>query len=144
MATATKEAKTPGPGPVEVFITVEKIGGHKRAFVVPGRISTGKNETKVPYINWENRTEGVVRLWFPFGESVFENHAERKEGKEVKRFKVNEKTFFGAHTFDIPPKDTLTLFVKDAADDGTYHYHVYCEEIHQSAQGNSEPEVDVP
>jgi len=134
MATATKEAKTPGPGPVEVFITVEKIGGHKRAFVVPGRISTGKNETKVPYINWENRTEGVVRLWFPFGERVFKEHVEHKKGK----------VDFVANTFDIPPGGTLKLTVKDAADDGTYHYHVYCDEIHDSAQGNSEPEVDVP
>jgi hypothetical protein len=138
MATGTKEARTPGPGPVEVDIIVEKIG-HERAFVVPGRISTGKGETKVSSISWKNCTEGVVRVWFPFGDRVFERRHEVDE--EVKT--VNE-TYFVANTFDIPSEGTLTLFVKDEADDGTYHYHVYCEAIHESAQGNSEPEVEVP
>jgi hypothetical protein len=138
MPTGTKEARTPGPGPVEVDIVAEKIG-HERAFVVPGRISTGKGETKVPSISWKNHTKGVVRVWFPFGGRVFEG--QHKVGKEVKTV---DESYFVANTFDIPSEGTLTLFVKDEAGDGTYHYHVYCEAIHESAQGNSEPEVVVP
>jgi len=140
MGTAPKEVKI-GSGPFEVDIRVEKIG-HERAFVVPGRFHTGKDETKLPSISWKNCTTDFVRVWFPFGLRIFENRVERKDkdGKEVKRDAIS----FVANTFDIPAGGTLTLFVSDNAIDGTYHYHVYCEAIHESAQGNSEPEVVVP
>jgi hypothetical protein len=138
MAIAPKVAKA-GPGPLEVHIVTTKIDAEiQRAFVVPGRINTGTGETKVPSINWENRTNDKVQIWFPFGDHVFNQNDVKINGKQ------KQVGLFVTTTIEIPSKGTLTLTVKDSPTDGVYHYHVYSAEVNNSAEGDSEPTVSVP
>ena len=121
--------------PVVTVLMAQMIGTEKRVFVEPGRVAIGNpNNPSVISVTWKNLTYKNVKLWFPNGDQVFDV----PPGAPPNYFAI---------PIDIPAGGAKTLHVKAGANQpaiGDYHYHLYCEEIHDCAEGHSEPWVTVP
>jgi hypothetical protein len=117
--------KTSREDPRLIEVLTQTIGhGRPRAFVDVPRVEIG--HPPLSAVKWTNRTGDKVSFWFPNGDHVFKPP---KHG-----FK---------NPISIDRGESLELKVQDKPESGTYHYHVYCEELHECAHGNSEPEIVV-
>jgi hypothetical protein len=105
-----------------------KIGGHGRAFVTPPQISIGEGRTRLAFLTLRNGTSKKAWFWFPSGDRV----CIPPEGKDF------------LSPIDIAAGGFLKLVVRKKPKHGNYHYHLYCEAVHDCAQGNSEPRISVP
>lgn len=111
--------------PEVVNIVKQDIADRPRAFVVPPQLGIGK-PARVSQVRWTNGTGRRAWLWFPNGDRVFTP----REGGYLNPIEI--------------PSDGLNLDVQTDPLEGAYHYHVYCEAVHDCAQGNSEPRLSVP
>jgi hypothetical protein len=123
MATGTVSS---GPGPIQVNVLKQNIGGQDRAFVVQPKVSIGTGATQAPAVRWINSTGAPAKLWFPNGDQLF----------------VTPPGGF-SNPIDIPAGG-LTLEVKNRPNFGDYHYHVYSEAVGDCALGDSEPRLSCP
>jgi hypothetical protein len=120
MATATGV----GRSPVVVNILKTNIANQPRTFVSEPHIGVGKPSV-VSQVKWTNGTGGRAWLWFPNGDRIFSSSNNYLNPIEI-------------------PSSGLSLDVKADPVEGAYHYHIYCETVHDCAQGNSEPTLSVP
>jgi hypothetical protein len=127
---------THAPAPALVRIRAYAIDGKERAFVLPPYFHVGKGDTKVPSVQWENKTKKDVKWWFPNGWKLFQL-PQKKGNDDIRGISDNKDGF--DHPLIIPPDKVLTLYVNNDSTDGMYEYHVYCDETEDSAKGNSEP-----
>jgi hypothetical protein len=116
-----------------ISIETDKMkSGKYRAFVDPPIIGIG--DTPGDTVTWTNNTTAKTTLWFPNGGKVFD---------------PPPGTVFSTSLIDIAAGDDLTLTIKGAGGNpgpahGYYKYTVYCEQVKDFAQGNSEPGLHVP
>jgi hypothetical protein len=122
--------------PTPISIDSAKMqSGKYRAFVDPPIIGIG--DTPGDTVTWTNATTDKVTLWFPNGGRVFDPPP------------ISSFSNFSNSLIDIPAGTARTLTIKGAGgrpgpDHGYYKYSVYCEQVRDFAQGNSEPGLHVP
>jgi hypothetical protein len=125
-----------GPGTVLVHSLVEvvfpkpvPVGRRKeKVFVEPGVIHVGNGQSQARQIHFTNHTGGKVRLWFPNGSQLFA--------------KPTASDF--ENPFVIPDGKDLTFTLKPELGECFYYYHVYCDVVHDEAEGNSPPSLSCP
>ena len=116
-----------------ISIETSTIHHVTRAFVSPPIIGIG--QTAGDTVTWTNSTDAKARLWFPNGGRVFNPTT---SVPPVPNF---------SNPIDIPASGgTFQVAIKAGPDHGYYKYSVYCEDVqvHDFAQGNSEPGLHVP
>jgi hypothetical protein len=114
--------------PVDIPAPVRVGAGREKIYVNPPIIHIGSGPKQLRDIRFRNNTGDKVRLWFPNGPQLFakppasdfENPFVIENGKEL--------------DFTLKP-DLGVCF---------YHYHVYCDVIHDEAEGYSPPSLSCP
>jgi hypothetical protein len=121
------QADKQGEDPREIFITPFEVTGETRVFVKPYLTRIGSGESKLEYIRFHNETKETIWVWLPNGH----NYLKMEEDEALQ-------------TIPIPPgENSKPLETRPDAEikRGHYPYHVYCKQIHNGAEGHSEPVI---
>jgi hypothetical protein len=112
------------------------IAGRKRVFVIPSTVHLG-GENPPEAIEWVNETGGTVWIWLPTVDHYLSLHPHKDKGENVvKPIRVLDGEI--SRPFVVKDRKDLTQA------EFYYHYDVYCESIHDYAQGDSDPGVGYP